>query len=197
MGHLLQRKNVLEGESFNLNLLQVFRKIEKRLPQLTTLDLQYVSPRLLHAENLELAVPGTYRSGNPVIPITKFGAKLSVIASKQRPRRLSVIGGDGKEYQYCLKGHEDLRQDERVMQVFGLVNTLLAASEESFMRQLHIQGYAVIPLAPNVGLLQWVLNSDTLHVLVQEYRNARKIHLQIEYRLMLQVGIDINPCAPN
>ena len=97
MGHLLQRKNVLEGESFNLNLLQVFRKIEKRLPQLTTLDLQYVSPRLLHAENLELAVPGTYRSGNPVIPITKFGAKLSVIASKQRPRRLSVIGGDGKD----------------------------------------------------------------------------------------------------
>lgn len=195
MGYLLQRKCVLEGETLDLNLLQVFRKIEKRLPQLTTLDLQYVSPRLLHAENLELAVPGTYRSGSPVIPITKFGAKLSVIASKQRPRRLSVIGGDGKEYQYCLKGHEDLRQDERVMQVFGLVNTLLAASEESFMRQLHIQGFAVIPLAPNVGLLQWVLNSDTLHVLVQEYRNARKIHLQIEYRLMLQVGTDINPCA--
>jgi hypothetical protein len=24
-----------------------------------------------------------------------------------------------------LKGHEDLRQDERVMQLFGLVNTLL------------------------------------------------------------------------
>jgi FKBP12-rapamycin complex-associated protein len=25
-----------------------------------------------------------------------------------------------------LKGHEDIRQDERVMQLFGLVNTLLA-----------------------------------------------------------------------
>ena len=38
--------------------LQVFRKIEKQMPQLTTLDLQYVSPELLKARNLDLAVPG-------------------------------------------------------------------------------------------------------------------------------------------
>ena len=38
--------------------LQVFKKIEKQLPQLTTLDLQYVSPELLKARNLDLAVPG-------------------------------------------------------------------------------------------------------------------------------------------
>ena len=39
--------------------LQVFKRIEKSLPQLTTLDLQYVSPELLKARNLELAVPGS------------------------------------------------------------------------------------------------------------------------------------------
>ena len=37
---------------------QVFKKVEKQLPQLTTLDLQYVSPSLLKARNLDLAVPG-------------------------------------------------------------------------------------------------------------------------------------------
>lgn len=42
-----------------LMILQVFKKIEKQLPQLTTLDLQYVSPDLLKLRNLELAVPGT------------------------------------------------------------------------------------------------------------------------------------------
>jgi FKBP12-rapamycin complex-associated protein len=36
----------------------VFKKIEKQLPQLTTLDLQYVSPELLKIRNLDLAVPG-------------------------------------------------------------------------------------------------------------------------------------------
>ena len=38
----------------------VFRRINKQLPQLTALELQYVSPKLLEAQNLKLAVPGTY-----------------------------------------------------------------------------------------------------------------------------------------
>jgi hypothetical protein len=39
---------------------QVFRKVEKQLPQLTTLDLQYVSPQLLKARDLDLAMPGMH-----------------------------------------------------------------------------------------------------------------------------------------
>jgi hypothetical protein len=41
---------------------------------------------------------------------------VQVINSKQRPRKLTIYGSDGHEYQFLLKGHEDLRQDERVMQ---------------------------------------------------------------------------------
>jgi FKBP12-rapamycin complex-associated protein len=94
---------------------------------------------------------------------------------------------------YYLSGHEDLRQDERVMQLFGLVNTLLAVDPDSFKRHLHIQRFPVIPLAPNAGLLGWVQDSDTLHILVKEYRDSRKILLNIEYRLMLQVRIGFPP----
>lgn len=49
---------VLDECPLMLYVLQVFKKIEKQLPQLTTLDLQYVSPELLKAKNLDLAVPG-------------------------------------------------------------------------------------------------------------------------------------------
>ncbi|KAF9006075.1 phosphatidylinositol 3-kinase [Cyathus striatus] len=168
----------------------VFKKVEKQLPQLTTLDLQYVSPSLLKARSLELAVPGTYQSGRPIVRIASFATKLTVIASKQRPRRLSLKGSDGRDYQYVLKGHEDLRQDERVMQLFSLVNTLLSVDTNSFKRRLHIQRYPVIPLAPNAGLLGWVQDSDTLHVLIRDYRDSRKVLLNIEYRLMLQMAPD-------
>ncbi|KAF8637601.1 hypothetical protein AX17_002670 [Amanita inopinata Kibby_2008] len=168
----------------------VFKKVEKQLPQLTTLDLQYVSPSLLKARNLELAVPGTYQSGRPIVRIASFATKLTVIASKQRPRRLSLKGSDGRDYQYGLKGHEDLRQDERVMQLFSLVNTLLSVDTNSFKRRLHIQRYPVIPLAPNAGLMGWVQDSDTLHVLIRDYRESRKVLLNIEYRLMLQMAPD-------
>ena len=99
-------------------------------------------------------------------------------------------GNDGRDYQYILKGHEDLRQDERVMQLFGLVNTLLSVDSESFKRRLHIQRMAVVPLAPNAGISGFVQDTDTLHVLVRDYRDSRKILLNIEYRLMLQMAPD-------
>ncbi|KAJ3106200.1 phosphatidylinositol kinase- protein kinase tor1 [Phlyctochytrium planicorne] len=168
----------------------VFRRINKQLPQLTTLELQYVSPKLLAARDLDLAVPGTYRSGDPVIRITSFFPTLSVITSKQRPRRLTIRGSNGTEYQFLLKGHEDLRQDERVMQLFGLVNTLLGIDPETFKRHLNIERYSAIPLSPNSGLIGWVPNCDTLHSLIRDYRDSRKILLNIEHRLMLQMAPD-------
>jgi FKBP12-rapamycin complex-associated protein len=168
----------------------VFRRINKQLPQLTTIELQYVSPQLLAAKDLELAVPGTYKSGEDIIRIASFAPTLTVITSKQRPRKLSIRGSDGREYQYLLKGHEDLRQDERVMQLFGLVNSLLSADPETLKRHLFIHRYPVLPLSPNSGLLGWVPNCDTLHALIRDYRESKKILLNIEHRLMLQMAPD-------
>jgi len=125
-----------------------------------------------------------------VVKIRSFALSLSVITSKQRPRKLSVFGSDGKEYTFLLKGHEDLRQDERVMQLFGLINTMLATDRETAGRHLRydlkyiplagshiltslslsIQRYAIIPLSPNSGLIGWVPNHDTLHALIRDYR---------------------------
>ena len=79
------------------------------------------------------------------------------------------------------------------MQLFSLVNTLLSVDTKSFKRRLHIQRYPVIPLAPNAGLLGWVRESDPLHVLIRDYRESRKVLLNIEYRLMLQVYFFFDP----
>ncbi|CAN3370118.1 serine/threonine-protein kinase Tor2p [Diutina catenulata] len=168
----------------------VFRRINRSLPSIQQLELQYVSPKLEQARNFDLAVPGTYRAGRPIIRIAKFDPVLSVISSKQRPRDLSCQGSDGNAYRYVLKGHEDIRQDNLVMQLFGLVNTLLANDPECFKRHLDIQKYPAIPLSPKVGLLGWVPNSDTFHVLIREYRESRKIFLNIEHRIMLQMAPD-------
>src|SRR6478735_603716 len=119
-----------------------------------------------------------------------FDTTSSVINSKQRPRKLNINGSDGKSYAFLLKGHEDIRQDERVMQLFGLCNTLLAYDSECFKRHLNIQRYPAIPLSQNSGLLGWFPNSDTLHVLIREYRESRKILLNIEHRIMLQMAPD-------
>jgi hypothetical protein len=54
------------------------------------------------------------------VTIASFAPQLGIITSKQRPRKLTILGSDGEEYAFLLKGHEDLRQDERVMQVLWL-----------------------------------------------------------------------------
>ncbi|EPS72515.1 hypothetical protein M569_02243, partial [Genlisea aurea] len=127
---------------------------------------------------------------SPVVTIASFAPQLVVITSKQRPRKLTIYGSDGEEYAFLLKGHEDLRQDERVMQLFGLVNTLLGNSRKTAEKDLSIQRYAVIPLSPNSGLIGWVPNCDTLHHLIKEYRDARKITLNLEHKLMLGFAPD-------
>jgi len=99
-------------------------------------------------------------------------------------------GSDGKAHLHILKGHEDIRQDERVMQLFGLCNTLLMNDTESRKRHLNIQCFAAVPLSTQSGLLGFVPNSDTLHVLIREYRDSRKILLNIEHRIMLQMAPD-------
>lgn len=61
------------------------------------------------------------------------------------------------------------------VQLFGLVNTLLANARASAELDLAIQRYSVIPLSPNSGLIGWVPNCDTLHQLIREYRDQRKV----------------------
>ena len=62
-------------------------------------------------------------------------------------------GSNGKDFMFLLKGHEDLRQDERVMQLFGLVNTLLNNDPETFKRHLRYVVCIYVIAGSNVVLV--------------------------------------------
>ena len=70
-------------------------------------------------------------------------------------------GSDGKEYMFLLKGHEDLRQDERVMQFFSLVNSLLTSDPVTLKRNLTIQRFSVVPLSTNSGYIIYINNAKS------------------------------------
>lgn len=75
-------------------------------------------------------------------------------------------------------------------QLFTLVNTLLSNNRTTAEHDLSIGRYAVVPLSPNSGLIGWVPNCDTLHALIREHRDARKVPLNVEHRLMLTFAPD-------
>ncbi|OMJ77176.1 hypothetical protein SteCoe_23284 [Stentor coeruleus] len=160
----------------------VYLKLHKA--NLKEIELENVSPRLAEAKDLNATIPGIYRTHKEVVKIKRFDKNLKVFPTKQHPRKLSMIGGNGKEYQFLLKGHEDIRQDERAMQLFSLVNDLLAADRKTNGKDLAIRRYAVVPLSPTCGLIGWVHGSDTLNQLIQDYRQRKRIEIYVERDLI-------------
>ena len=168
-----------------------FRSITMNYSNIEYLDLKSISPELFKFRESEIEIPGIYQSIgndniNSVVKISSFSRNLIVFNTKQHPRKIIIYGSDGKEYPFLLKGHEDIHQDERVMQLFGLINTLLSKDSDTREKNLFIKRYAVIPLSNNTGLIGWVSNCDTLHQLIKDYRQINEIPLNVEYSLMVK-----------
>ena len=166
-----------------------FRTISLNFSTFESLDLESISPELFKFRESEIEIPGTYQNigvegSGKIVKISSFSRTLTVLNSKQHPRKIIIYGNDGKEYPFLLKGHEDIRQDERVMQLFGLINTLLSKDSDTREKNLFIKRYPVIPLSHNTGIIGWVSNCDTIHQLVKEFRQINKVPLNIEHRLM-------------
>ena len=164
-----------------------FRSISNNFSTFECLDLESISPALFNFRESEIEIPGIYQNDEnckKFVKISKFSRKLTVLNSKQHPRKIVIYGSDEKEYPFLLKGHEDIRQDERVMQLFGLVNTLLSKDSDTREKNLAIKRYPVIPLSPNTGIIGWVSNCDTLHQLIKDYRQINNVPFNIEHRLM-------------
>ena len=168
---------------------RVFKRISVQLKAFKKVHLTHVSPALCSASSLQLAVPGTYVSNQTlnysreVVTICSFATAIEVIASKQRPRKITMVGSDGANYHFLLKGNEDLRQDERVMQLFGLINACLENDRSTSSRNLGIVRYSVLPLSNNSGVIGWVENCDTLNQLVKQYRHSKDLKVNIEAKL--------------
>ena len=175
-------------EAWNIYHL-CFTSMSKNFSDIDSLDLKSISPELFKFRQSEIEIPGIYQSQGgvseeSVVKISSFSKKLIVLNSKQHPRKIIIYGSDGKEYPFLLKGHDDIRQDERFMQLFGLINSLLSKDSDTRKKNLFIRRYPVIPLSNNTGIIGWESNCDTLHQLLKEYRQIIKVPLYIEHHLM-------------
>lgn len=71
------------------------------------------------------------------LPIIQgFAEKVLVMASAQKPRRIGIIGTDGKWYHFLCKPKDDLRKDARMMEFNTMINRLLKKNPQSRKRKL-------------------------------------------------------------
>lgn len=94
------------------------------------------------------------------VKIFGFDESIRVLQSKQRPCRITIRGDDEKEYRFLVKTGEDLRQDDRIEQIFKVMNDLLQKDPVCRSKHLQLVTYSVVPLTHRVGLIQWL--DDTM-----------------------------------
>jgi DNA-dependent protein kinase catalytic subunit len=62
-----------------------------------------------------------------------------------------------------VKGGEDLRNDQRVEQMFATVNSILQKDPTCQKKDLKLITYAVVPITMNAGMLEWIDKTEVLN----------------------------------
>lgn len=171
---------------------KIYASLEEWRKSSFQLNLHLVAPRLITIEDSNLIVPGQYDWSLPLAEqpfISRIDPTVEVINTKQLPRKL-IMQSNKERFVFLLKGNEDLRQDERVMQLITLTNLLLSHNSDAFSRQLFIQPYSAVPLGPNSGLLSWITNTETIMQLISSSRSRVKGDRTSENERAAMVGLD-------
>ncbi len=97
---------------------------------------------------------------------------------------LQVVGSNGRTYPFIVKAGEDLRQDQRIQQLFHICNGQLGEAGDLNARQevtsahSRIETYTVVPLTKRLGLIEFVPNTlplrDFIHLIPQAQHQAEQ-----------------------
>lgn len=96
--------------------------------------------------------------------IAKLEPIMTIASGVSAPKIIVAVGSNGVRYKQLVKGgHDDLRQDAIMEQVFSAVSSLLKLHRSTQQRNLGIRTYKVLPLTATSGLIEFVPNTMPLH----------------------------------
>ncbi|KRZ94583.1 DNA-dependent protein kinase catalytic subunit [Trichinella sp. T8] len=164
-------ENYLRLCSSILNELRTFY-----IPECCPNNLNEYSPWLTayrpHPLDVFLEIPGQYSGDRRPFPerhvhIIGFASDLTcpilnsgveIMRSLKKPKKICIQGDDGRDYKYLVKAGEDLRQDERVQQLFDLMNGILQKQHQCSRLKARIRTYRIVPLSIKLGLIEFLPN---------------------------------------
>ncbi|CAH8869939.1 unnamed protein product [Trichobilharzia szidati] len=91
---------------------------------------------------------------------------VEILGSQTRPKKMTWVGSDGRQYIIVAKPNDDLRKDSRLMELNGMINKFLVIDANTRRRALQIRTYAVIPLSEKGGLIEWVRNTQPFRSII-------------------------------
>ncbi|KAF2678362.1 hypothetical protein K458DRAFT_348412 [Lentithecium fluviatile CBS 122367] len=130
------------------------------------------------------------RAHNPfpqdAIAIHAFEDDVFVLSSLQRPRKITVVGSDGRKYGLLCKPKDDLRKDQRLMEFNAMINRALQRDIEASKRRLYIKTYGVTPLNEECGTIEWVEGLKPMRDIIIRLYRQKSINIDYgEIRILL------------
>lgn len=145
-------------------LEEVLAEVARMCDVSLTVLLSDISPTLANwsGSDVRVFIPGS------TVLLHSFGLKVNAMRTKTRPKRLVAVGADGTAQQLLIKHGEDLRLDERLMQVFKLA------------KQWH---YDIVPLGPSCGVIHIVDGLVSLYDLFRKHQPQDDFYSKLRARL--------------
>ena len=161
------------GEPKNVwGILHQFQlSLAARLHKKSVLKLSEISTKLSSMKHTFVPLPGNDCATGRELSIDSFDRILNILPTKTKPKRLGVRASDGRKYTYLFKGLEDLHLDERIMQFLKIANIMMMKRGKGNYTARH---YAVIPLGPRSGLIQWVEGAIPLYSFYKRWQQRQQ-----------------------
>lgn len=161
----------IEGKPSRLSLSRDLGFNHKTTPCRLVIPLESALTPSISANGDASALKTSRAFPKDAVTISTFLDDVLVLASLQKPRKLSVRGSDGKIYSLLCKPKDDLRKDQRLMEFNTMINRFMKRDVESSKRRLYIKTYAVTPLNEECGLIEWVDGLKTFRdILLRIYK---------------------------
>ena len=112
--------------------------------------------------SLMVAESAVLSTTSNIVTIQHFESAGQVMSSKEKPKRITCVGSDGKRYYFLCKQERrgDLRKDARMMEYCVTSNRLWRASPDCQRRGVSMSTYAVTCLNEVCGIMEWLGNTS-------------------------------------
>ncbi|CAH8274165.1 unnamed protein product [Arabidopsis lyrata] len=169
------------------NILQ--SNVEDRFPVL--LRLEDESKVLRDFNVVDVEIPGQYFADQEVAPdhtvkLDRIGADIQIVRRHGSScRRLTLIGSDGSQKHFIVQTSltPNARSDERILQLFRVMNQMFDKHKESRRRHLGLHTPIIIPVWSQVRMVEDDLMYNTFLEVYENHcgRNGRESDLPITY----------------
>ncbi|KAI7885947.1 uncharacterized protein EV154DRAFT_427566 [Mucor mucedo] len=136
-----------------------------------------------HQKFDDVEIPGQYLmlkdNANDFLRIDRFLPEVEIIRSYGNCyRRLTIRGHDGTIHPFLIQNPvaRQFRREERLMQLFRMLNYILERRKQSRMRNLVFHLPAIVPLAPNVRMVQDDPSYTSLYDIYEDHCDSVHMH---------------------